>query len=117
MAFTVGTGVGRAFARNGRVEKIRKFEYPEKWEREYQKIRDSKNTAVLAEFLTSRFAAIIKKYNPETVLVGGGILKNRTFFKQLKKRIKEKSTVKNAGLKIEKAAAEYSAAVGASLLC
>ena len=46
MGFTVGTGIGRAFAENGKVKKIKKFEYPEKWEKQYQKIRDKKTTTL-----------------------------------------------------------------------
>lgn len=117
LAFTVGTGLGRAFAKNGKVEKIKKFEYPEEWEKEYQKIRDSKNTSALAEFLASRFAAIIRKYGPEIVLIGGGVSKNRNFFKQLKKKIKEQAGINDTNFKIQKAASENSAAIGASLLC
>lgn len=87
LAFTVGTGIGRAFAKNGKVWKIKKFEYPEKWEKEYQRIRDFKSGAVLAEFLGNKFALIVRKYNPEIVIIGGGILKRKNFFRRLKKEL------------------------------
>lgn len=120
LAFTIGTGIGRAFAKNGKVEKIKKFEYPEKWEKEYQRVRDfpaksGKADTALAEFLGSRLMIIVKKYNPEVVLLGGGILKRKNFFRRLKKELDK---VKEKGTKIEfkKSASADSAAIGAALL-
>lgn len=126
LAFTIGTGVGRAFAKNGKVKKIKKFEYPEKWEREYQQIRDfsaeggsasgGKNDTALVEFFSSQLAIIVKKYSPEIVIIGGGILKRKNFFRRLKKELDEKT--KERGLKIifKKSASADSAAIGAALL-
>ena len=51
LAFTIGTGIGRAYGEGGKVKMIKKFEYPVSWEKEYQKIRDSKDDRKLAEYL------------------------------------------------------------------
>src|SRR3989344_5100256 len=100
MAFTIGTGIGRAFAENGKVEKIKKFEYPEKWEKEYQYIRDYKTSSALIKFLTEKLGAIIKKYNPQIVFIGGGILKRRNFLRHLSKKLKKETM--NAWIKFKK---------------
>lgn len=112
LAFTIGTGIGRAFAENGKIQKIKKFEYPEKWEKEYQRTRDFKNDAALTEFLSGRFALIIKKYKPEIVIIGGGILKRKKFFNRLKKNMDKKIN----GVKFKKSASVDSTAIGAVLL-
>lgn len=93
LAFTIGTGIGRAYAEKGKVKKIKKFEYPEKWEREYQKIRDRKDYEKLAKFLGKKFSVLIKKYKPEAVVLGGGVLKKRGFYPKLKKELKIKTYV------------------------
>jgi len=100
MAFTIGTGIGRAFAENGKVKKIKKFEYPEKWEKEYQYIRDYKTSSALIKFLTEKLGAIIKKYNPQIVFIGGGILKRRNFLRHLSKKLKKETM--NAEIKFKK---------------
>ena len=100
MAFTIGTGIGRAFAENGKVKKIKKFEYPEKWEKEYQYIRDYKTSSALIKFLTEKLGAIIKKYNPQIVFIGGGILKRRNFLRHLSKKLKKETM--NAWIKFKK---------------
>jgi len=74
---TVGTGVGRAFAKNGVVQKIKKFEEPEIWEKEYQKIR---NKNILANFLGANVSKLAKKYEPEIIVVGGGLGRQKKFF-------------------------------------
>lgn len=91
LAFTIGTGIGRAWAEKGRVKKIKKLEYPEKWEREYQKIRDKKDYEKLAKFLGENLSVLIKKYEPEVVILGGGVLKKKGFYRKLKKELKIKT--------------------------
>ena len=78
LAITLGTGVGRAFAKNGKVLKIKKFEYPEKWEADYQRLRDAKNDKKLSDFLTTKISILIKKYKPGVVVIGGGVVARKT---------------------------------------
>ena len=113
MGFTVGTGIGRAFAENGKVKKIKKFEYPEKWEKQYQKIRDKKDDDAFAKFLAAKLSPIIKKYKPDLIILGGGAMDRKNFIKKLEIKLAGKS-VKT---KIKKAVlGDYSAAVGSASL-
>lgn len=113
LAFTIGTGVGRAFAENGKVRKIKKFEYPEKWEKGYQRVRDAGNGGELANFLAAKLSIIVKKYEPGIVIIGGGILERKNFFGRLKKKLEEK----NKKIKVKKTVLGDSAgALGAALL-
>jgi len=84
---TLGTGVGRAAVKKKKVLNIKKFEYPEKWESEYQKLRDKKNDAKLAEFLGEKITKIVKPYNSQLIIIGGGMLKKKGFFKKLRQKI------------------------------
>lgn len=77
IAFTIGTGIGRAYADKGKVKTIKKFEYPEKWEKQYQKVRSTKSTGELAEYLGTKLSAIVKYYNPEQIIIGGGVVRGR----------------------------------------
>lgn len=79
-AVTLGTGIGRAFAERGEAKKIKRFEYPERWEKDYQKIWDK---AHLAKFLGLHLAKLIKPYRPTTVVLGGGVAHYPEFFKKL----------------------------------
>src|SRR3989344_8529809 len=108
MAFTIGTGIGRAFAENGKVKKIKKFEYPEKWEKEYQKIRDSKNDQKLAEYLRGKLNLIIDKYKPGAVILGGGVLGRRGFFEKIKRYLRVRVIKARFGAK--------AGAIGAAML-
>lgn len=111
MGFTIGTGIGRAYGENGEVKKIKKLEYPEKWEKKYQKIHG--NDERLAEFLAENLSPILKKYNPEIAVFGGGVMDKRNFFEKLKTKL----TKKGVKITIKKAAlGNYSAAIGAALL-
>lgn len=85
---TIGTGIGRAYGKNGKIIKIKKLEYPESWERRYQTIRDEGNTRRLAEFLAEKLSALIKPLRPEVIAIGGGVLERRGFLKRLRKEFK-----------------------------
>lgn len=74
LIFTIGTGVGRACGKRGKILKIKKLEYPEKWEHEYQKLRDSGSSKELSVFLTKKLPFLIKKMKPEVVVIGGGVM-------------------------------------------
>lgn len=113
LVFTIGTGIGRAFADKGKIRKIKKFEYPEKWEKQYQRSRDSKNDEALIAFLAPRLLEIIKKYKPITTIIGGGVLKRKNFFN----RLNEKLRGKNKQTKFKKAVlGDFSGAIGAALM-
>lgn len=105
---TLGTGVGRAVGRNGKIIRIKKFEHPERWEPEYQKLRDSKNTRRLAEYLSKKLSKLVKPYQPQVLVVGGGVSARKGFFAALKKA---------SGLPLQKARfGKNAVAVGAAKL-
>src|SRR3989344_2551259 len=81
---TLGTGVGRAVGRGGKILRIKRFEHSERWETEYQKIRYSKNNKKLAVYLGKKLGMLIKPYKPQAVIVGGGVLSHKGFFAGLK---------------------------------
>ncbi len=105
---TLGTGIGRAVAKNGRVLKIKKFEYPDKWEKGYQKIRDLKNNRALANFLAKNLKGRFNEYNPAIIIVGGGVSKRKGFLAELQKTLR--LPVKKSKL------GKNSAAIGAAML-
>lgn len=97
MGFTIGTGIGRAFGQRGKIIKIKNLEYPEKWEKEFQLIRDSENTLKLAVYLARKLSVIIKRYNPQTVILGGGVVIGR----KQKFLVPFKKELRNIGIKSE----------------
>lgn len=82
-ALTIGTGIGRAYGRNGKIIKIKRFEYPEPWEKEYQAVRDRRDNRRLAEFLGKRLAPLMQPYRPEVIVIGGGVIRRRGFLRLL----------------------------------
>ena len=110
LGIAIGTGIGRAYAENGSVKKIKKLEYPELWERKFQKIRDKRDYEKLVKFLGEKLNIIIKKYRPSEGLIGGGVLGRKIFFESLKKELQSK----NVGCKIIRSkVGEYAGAIGA----
>lgn len=82
LAITLGTGIGRGLAKNGEVLKIKKFEYPELWEKEYQKMRGEPKalmSAEFADFLAKNLSSIIKKYKVSSIVFGGGVTDRNGF--------------------------------------
>jgi len=113
LGFTIGTGVGRAYAKNGIVQTIKHFESPELWEKEYQKIKENKNFPLLIKFLGKKLSFLIKQYNPEVVVISGGVLKNKFFFNKLYQELKKekiKSKIKCSKL------GENAVSIGAILM-
>ncbi|MDP3934621.1 MAG: ROK family protein [Candidatus Giovannonibacteria bacterium] len=108
LAITLGTGIGRAFAKNGKVLKIKKFEYPESWEKEYQKLRDLKNNRALAIFLAKNLKGRFKEYNPAIIIAGGGVTERRDFLAKFQKAVKLPVRKSKFG--------KNSAAIGAAML-
>jgi len=110
---TIGTGIGRAYGRNGKILRLKKFEYPESWERQYQKVRKSRNDRKLAAFLGEKLSLLLLPFQPEVVVVGGGVLKRGDFFALLRAEFKKR------GLRfhVRRAAFQNNGpAVGAALL-
>ena len=86
---TIGTGIGRAYAKNGVVQKIKRFEDHEQWEKEYQEIKNKKDYSLLAQFLGQKLFPLLKKYDPEVIVIGGGVIKNKVFFNKLCQELKK----------------------------
>lgn len=84
-ALTIGTGVGRACGRDGKILRLKKFEYPEDWEKTYQAIRDSGDPERLAKFLAQKLSPLMLLFKPEVVVIGGGVLKQPRFWQRLKR--------------------------------
>ena len=117
LGLTFGTGIGRVFAKNGKVLKIKKFEYPEHWEAGYQKVRDLKNNKKLADFLAKHLAPIVNKYSPDAVIVGGGVTKRKNFINTLRKTFRHSQECRNVDRRIIKSRLGQNAvAIGAALL-
>ncbi|MBI5733655.1 MAG: ROK family protein [Candidatus Kerfeldbacteria bacterium] len=81
LGLTVGTGIGRTVARNGKVLPIKKFEYPEKWEQEYQQ-RRFESSKKLAPWLIKNLQPIISKYKPKSIVWSGGVIEKKLGFYQ-----------------------------------
>ena len=113
LGLTLGTGIGRAFVKNGKVLKIKKFEYPEKWEREYQKIRDLKNNPLLADFLAKKLPALFGKYPPDIMVISGGVLKRKNFAGLLRSALRKNGFKKKI---LETKMGQNPVAIGAALL-
>src|SRR3989344_2129429 len=111
-ALTIGTGIGRAFAHGGKVATIQRLEYPEAWERAYQRVRDSKRPAILAEFLAEKLAPLLSRFDPDVLIIGGGLGIKKNFYDRLEKELK------NRGVKgeIRRSKLKSAAALGATLL-
>jgi predicted NBD/HSP70 family sugar kinase len=99
MGITIGTGIGRAYGENGIVKNIKKFEYKESWESEYQQLRFH-NSFLLAKFIVYNLERIIKQYKPDVIFWGGGVIKNKKGLfeatKQELKKIHPQIKIKNA---------------------
>lgn len=85
---TIGTGVGRAYGEHSKIIKIKKLEYPERWERRYQIVRDQGNDIRLVEFLAEKLEPLLTRYDPEVIAISGGVLERRGFLKRLRREFK-----------------------------
>ena len=85
---TIGTGVGRAYGRNGKILRLKKFEYPEPWEKEYQRVRDRRDDAKLNDLLGRRLVPLIAPFEPEIIVAGGGVMERRGFLRQFRRAFK-----------------------------
>ena len=73
-ALTIGTGIGRAYGKDGKISRLKKFEHPEPWEREYQVLRDARDDAALAKFLGEKLSLLMKPSGPQRIILGGGVM-------------------------------------------
>jgi predicted NBD/HSP70 family sugar kinase len=83
LAFTIGTGIGRAYGENGKIKTLARFEPAESWEPEYQKIQKEGTDDEIAEFLGSSLSPIVKEFTPDIIVMGGGNMKREQFFGKL----------------------------------
>ena len=116
LAVTLGTGIGRGLAKNGKIRKIKAFEYPESWEKEYQKMRGKPKavmSAEFADFLAEHLAPIAKKYNANAVVFGGGVTDRSGFWKRVKEAFKQRGWKGNLSISH---LGKNAVAVGAALL-
>lgn len=112
-ALTIGTGIGRAHGKDGKIIRIKRFEYPEPWEKEYQTLRDKRDTRKLAEFLGQRLGPLIKPYRPQVVVIGGGVIRRRGFSRLLEAALRRQG----AWARLKRARfRDNGVAVGAALL-
>ncbi len=112
-ALTIGTGIGRAYGKNGKAIRLKRFEYPEPWEGSYQILRHGSDGDRLARFLARNLAPLIEPYKPAIVVIGGGVVKRRGFLAGLRAAFK----ARGSELEIRRARFDKNAvALGAALL-
>ena len=110
LMITLGTGIGRAFVRNNKILRIRRFEYAESWEKEYQKIHGKEG---LAKFLGEKLSLLIEALNPEVVVLGGGVIEKKGYFEVIKKQLRNRTPK----LEIKRAKfGKFAGAIGAAML-
>lgn len=112
-ALTIGTGIGRAYGRSGKIIKIKKFEYPERWEKKYQGIRSGRDDRELAIFLGEKLSPLLKPFKPDVTVIGGGVMERHGFFQRLEAAFKDHglaSQIRRARLR------NNAVAIGAALL-
>ena len=89
-AITIGTGIGRAYAEKRVVKKIKNFEYPEPWEKEYQRIRDGGDDKELAFFLGKKLFKLTSPYRPTALVIGGGVLERKLIIPLLRQELQKR---------------------------
>lgn len=110
---TIGTGIGRAYGRKGQILRLKRFEYPEAWEKSYQALRDRGTDRELAQFLGNELSRLIKPFRPEAIVIGGGVVGREGFFWKLKAELLARGLAR----KIYRARLrKNSVAIGAALL-
>lgn len=113
LAFTIGTGIGRAYGGRRRIARIKQFEYSEAWERRYQAVRDRKDDRALAEFLGEKLSAIAAGYPADVIVIGGGVLSRQGFRGRLVAVLKRRGVREPVRLARR---GKDAAAIGAALL-
>jgi len=86
LAIILGTGVGRALVRRGKIIPMARFERPEPWEKEYQRhVGDP--APRLAHFLAPKLADLIRETRTTTVISGGGRFRTKDLYPELRKAL------------------------------
>lgn len=101
LAITLGTGIGRAVSKNGKMLNIKKFEYPETWEKDYQSVRGGyklKTSDELTELLSVKLSPIVLKFKPGIVIFGGGVTNRLNFLKKMTAAFNKRGIKINASL-------------------
>lgn len=112
-ALTIGTGIGRAYGKKGKIIKLKEFEYPELWERDYQAVRDRRDDEKLASFLGDKLVPLLQPFEPEVIAIGGGVMEHPGFLQKLRAALK----ARGVSGKVRRAALGRNAvAIGAALL-
>lgn len=112
-ALTIGTGIGRAYGSRGEILTLKKLEYPERWERQYQRVREKGNDRELADFLGEKLSHLLHSFKPEVVVISGGVIGRRGFLRKLKTALKARGLT----AKIKRATfRKNGVAIGAALL-
>ena len=113
LVFTIGTGIGRAWWTKGNAQKLKRFEYPEPWEREYQRLKRKISKKKLGAFVAVKLAPFVRRLRPDIVVVGGSVAHQEAFWETFKKHLEHEMPA----LRIERAhSSKNSGAVGAALL-
>jgi predicted NBD/HSP70 family sugar kinase len=113
LTFTIGTGIGRGWWAKGSAQKLKSFEYPEPWERKYQRLKRSASDNALAAFVAEKLTPFVQRLRPDIVVVGGSVAHREKFWKAFKGHIKHETPA----LCVERArSSKNSGAIGAALL-
>ncbi|KKT38864.1 hypothetical protein A2W54_03700 [Candidatus Giovannonibacteria bacterium RIFCSPHIGHO2_02_43_13] len=118
LAITLGTGIGRGLAKRGKVQKIKAFEYPESWEKEYQKMRGKPKavmSADFADFLAENLMPVVKKYKVDSIVFGGGVTDRNGFLKEMRSAFSRLPARQVKKIEVSKLG-KNAVAVGAALL-
>ncbi len=110
---TIGTGIGRAYVQRGAVKRVKRFEYPESWEKEYQRMRTRTNRKEVAGYLAHRLFPLVERYAPDRIVIGGSMVARPAFLRYIRTAWHEE------GLKSEVRALRFrknAGALGAALL-
>ena len=113
MGITIGTGIGRAVAKRGKIANIKKLEYPEIWEEEYKKRRTKDSKFELAKFLALKLSGLLAAYEPSALVIGGGVSNKDGVYAPLKTALKK---IGFKGEIVKSKLGDMSAARGAALL-
>ncbi|MBI2278621.1 MAG: ROK family protein [Candidatus Brennerbacteria bacterium] len=84
---TFGTGVGRAYGIGSEVKRVKRFEYPEQWEKHYQHV---KGVAALAPFLAEKLQPLIRAYQPAVIVAGGAVAEKKGFIAAFRAELKKR---------------------------
>jgi len=107
---TLGTGVGRAYGERNRIESVKRFEYPERWEKRYQAIRGMKK---LEPFVAERVFPIVRRYKPTVIVVGGVVGGCAGFVPRFRTDLRARGFM---GKTVRSKLGAYAGAIGAALL-